>query len=564
MKFKKKNSQTKTILKQNLSFWPNFLLVLILLLASFLRLWNLAHYPSGFNADEAAIGYNAYSLLETGKDEHGDSWPLHFKSFGDYKPGFYFYLVLPLVKLLGLNIWAVRLPAAILGIFSVLLIMLLVKEIFKQNFLANRFSLWAGFFLAISPWHLHFTRGGWESGTALFLMLLAVWLFFKGLNKPGFFVSSLLVFCLSMYTYHSARLVVPLLFLGLIILYRQKIFLKKNLKIIIIAILVGMLFLLPLVRDFLGPAGVSRFSGVGLFSDSGPFWRTNELRGQHANPWAPGVRLLHNRLVAYGLAFVENWLDHFNGNFLFVSGDVIERSRVPETGQMYLFDILFVVFGFYFLLLKRPPHWRFVLLWLIVAPVAAAMTFQTPHALRANNMVIPLIVLSAYGVVHLIDWFSNKKKIFKTIFIILLFLIIPWNFSRYLHEYYVHYPKVYPAAWEQGFEQLVWEVRNIKDQYEKVYVTDRYDQPYILFLFYLKYPPAKFQQEVNLTARDKFGFSTVRDFDKYHFGAINWDELRTKSNILVVGTPQEINTSATILKRIYFQNGELAFLIVQV
>ncbi|MBM3205315.1 glycosyltransferase family 39 protein [Candidatus Shapirobacteria bacterium] len=564
MKFKKKKNQPKNIIKQNLSFWPNLLLVLILLLAAFLRLWNLAHYPSGLNADEAAIGYNAYSLLETGKDEHGDPWPIHFKSFGDYKPGLYFYLVLPLVKLLGLNIWAVRLPAALLGILSVLLIMLLTKEIFREKFLANRFSLWAGFFLAISPWHLHFTRGGWESGSALFLMLLAVWLFFKGLSKPGFFVSSVLVFCLSMYTYHSARLVVPLLFLGLMIFYRQKIFFKKNLKIIVIAVLVGLLFLAPLVKDFLGPAGVSRFSGVGLFSDEGPFWRTNELRGQHPNPYTPEVRLLHNRLFAYGLAFVENWLDHFNGNFLFVAGDVIERSRVPETGQMYLFDILFLFFGFYFLLLKRPPHWRFVLLWLVVAPVAAAMTFQTPHALRANNMIVPLLLLSSYGIVHLIDWFVNKKKTLKIILTIFLFLVIPWNLARYLHEYYVHYAQTYPGAWEQGFEQLVWEVRNIEDEYEKVYVTDRYDQPYILFLFYLKYPPEKFQKEVKLTPRDEFGFSTVRDFDNFHFEKINWEELKTKSNILVVGTPQEINTSATILKRIYFQNGEVAFLIVQV
>ncbi|MBU1127337.1 hypothetical protein KKF11_03250, partial [Patescibacteria group bacterium] len=63
------------------------LLVLILLLAAALRLWGLNHYPVGLNADEAAIGYNAYSLIETGLDEHGNAWPIHFKSFGDYKPG---------------------------------------------------------------------------------------------------------------------------------------------------------------------------------------------------------------------------------------------------------------------------------------------------------------------------------------------------------------------------------------------------------------------------------------------------------------------------------------------
>jgi hypothetical protein len=264
------------------------------------------------------------------------------------------------------------------------------------------------------------------------------------------------------------------------------------------------------------------------------------------------------------LSFFSNWLSHFNGNFLFVFGDIIERNRVPETGQMYFFDILFVVLGIYFLILKRPQNWQFIFLWLMVAPVAAAMTFQAPHALRANNMVIPLVILSAYGAVNLFDWFKKKKKIIRLIFYVFILLLIPWNAGRYLHEYYVHYPKTYPAAWEYGFDQLVPYLEEIKGEYEKVYVTDKYDQPYIIFLFYLKYPPEKFQKEVKLTPRDKFGFSTVRDFDKFHFEAVNWDELKTKSNILVVGTPEEINTSATILKRIYFKNGQTAFLVVKV
>jgi len=562
MKFKIKNSKLK--IKKQSFLWRKILLWGIIVLAAVLRLVNLNHYPAGLNADEAAIGYNAYSLIQTGKDEHGISWPIHFKSFSDFKPGFYFYLVLPFVKLLGLNIWAVRLPNAILGILSVVLMMFFVKEIFGEKSVANRFSLWSGFFLAISPWHLQYSRGGWESGVAIFFILTGVYLFFKALNNPKFFLFSILFFIFSLYTYHSARLVAPLLFLGLLALFWRKIFVKANLKWIIISVLVGLILLFPLVKDFLGPAGISRFSGVGLLSDTGPFWRTNELRGQHANPWSFPVRLFHNRLVAYSLAFFSNWLSHFNGNFLFLFGDVIERNRVPETGQMCFFDILFVVLGIYFLILKRPQNWQFIFLWLMVAPVAAAMTFQAPHALRANNMVIPLVIIVAYGAINLFDWFKKKKKIIRLIFYVFILLLIPWNAGRYLHEYYVHYPKTYPAAWEYGFDQLVPYLEEIKGEYEKVYVTDKYDQPYIIFLFYLKYPPEEFQKEVKLTPRDKFGFSTVRDFDKFHFEAINWDELKTKSNILVVGTPEEINTSATILKRIYFKNGQTAFLVVKV
>ena len=534
-------------------------LVLILLLAAVLRFWDLSQSPAGLNADEAAIGYNAYSLILTGKDEHSTSWPLHFKSFGDYKPGLYFYLVLPLVKLLGLNALAVRWPSAILGLFSVWLVFLLVKELFSDE----RLSLIAAFFLAISPWHLHFSRGGWEANAATCLIILGTWLFFKGLKKPRFFMLAVLVYSLSFYTYHSARIIVPLLGLGLIWLYRDKLFKRENYQGILMSVVIGLIVLIPLLISFFGPAGVSRFAGVGLLADTGPLWRTNELRGQHAANMALPVRLIHNRYLAYTIAFGKNWFDHFQGEFLFISGDVIERNRVPATGQMYLFDIPLVALGVYFLLKKRPKNWLVLFLWLMVAPIPAAMTFQTPHALRSLPMVVPLVIISAYGFCQ--GWWWLKKKIsqrFIKISWALVIIILIWSVSGYLHQYYLHYPKTYPDAWEYGFDQLVSYVQTVGEKYERIYVTDKYDQPYILFLFYLQYPPDQFQQEVSLTPRDRFGFSTVRDFDKYHFEQIDFEALKKEKNVLIIGTDEEIPDSARIIKEIYFKNGKPAFQIV--
>ncbi|MDO8341144.1 MAG: phospholipid carrier-dependent glycosyltransferase, partial [Candidatus Woesebacteria bacterium] len=97
------------------------LFILIIVLAFGLRFYRLDSYPA-FNADEAAIGYNAFSLIKTGMDEHGNSWPIHFQSFNDYKPGLYFYTVIPFVKLLGLNEWAVRIPGAFAGVLTVLVL----------------------------------------------------------------------------------------------------------------------------------------------------------------------------------------------------------------------------------------------------------------------------------------------------------------------------------------------------------------------------------------------------------------------------------------------------------
>src|SRR5687768_12237216 len=94
---------------------PGYLLVVIMIVAAILRLWKLGSIPPGLTPDEASLGYNAYSILKTGRDEYGQLFPTVFKSFGDYKPGLYTYAVIPFVALFGLNEWTVRLPSALAG-----------------------------------------------------------------------------------------------------------------------------------------------------------------------------------------------------------------------------------------------------------------------------------------------------------------------------------------------------------------------------------------------------------------------------------------------------------------
>jgi len=534
------------------------IIFLIIFTAFVLRVWKINNFPAGLNADEAAIGYNAYSLLQTGRDEFGHPWPVNFQSFNDFKPGFYFYLVLPFVKFLGLTELAVRLPSVILGTLTVGILYLFVKKIFRSSF----FALSSSLLLAISPWHLHFSRGGWESNAALFFILLGVYLFFLSLEKSKYFTFSALSFSLSMFTYHSARVISPLLLFGLAVFNWKKIFVRKNTKSLIIAFTLAFLLMIPLLLSFFGGAGTSRFSGVGIFADQGPFWRVNQLRGQHQNPMGLFPRLLHNQYIEYAVLFFYNLLSHYSGGFLFLFGDEIQRNKVPGMGQMYLVEFPFLLLGLYYLLKNRPEGWKFWLYWLAVAPVASALTFQSPHAIRSLNMVIPLVMMTGYGIVQSYFWLKGKSRLYYVLSIMYCGFFI-WNFSFYLHQYYVDYPKTYPAAWEYGFRQLVSYVKDNQEKYDSIYVTDKYDQPYILFAFYLKYPPAEFQKEAKLTERDRFGFSTVEHFGKYYFGEINRSRPE-EGRIMVVGTPAEIPDSATIVKRIYFKDGKTeAFRIIE-
>lgn len=528
-----------------------YFLILIILLAFVLRFYKLSSYPA-LNADEAAIGYNAYSLLLMGKDEHGNIFPIHFQSFNDYKPGLYFYTVLPFVKVLGLNEWAVRIPGATLGVLTVLIIYLLTKELFKDE----KISLFSSLLLAVSPWHIHFSRGGWEVNLATFLITLGVWLFLKYMNgfKQKYLYFSVVALALSLYAYHAARVVVPLLGISFVAIYFKDLF--KNVKPVVLGAILLLVLLLPLARDIVGPAGISRAAGVGLFADPGPLNRINEQRGEHAVFTSIIPKLFHNKAVNYGLAFLSNWASHYHGEFLFLSGDVIQRNKVPETGELYLFEIITIALGVIFLLRRFDKSSKVVFSWLLIAPLASALTFQSPHALRAHSMVIPITIISAVGLVVLFNWFGSLRK-YKNVLCIIFSLIMFLCFATYLHMYWVHMAKEYPYSSQYGVKELVDYVKRNEGVYKNVVVTDRYDQPYILFLFYMEYDPATFQKEHTLTPRDQFRFSTVREFGKYRFITFGkWEEVRgAYPNSLIIGTPAQIPKEANIIEKIYGTNG---------
>ena len=423
-------------------------------------------------------------------------------------------------------------------------------------------ALISSLFLAISPWHIHFSRGGWEVNVATFFITTGAWLFIKSFKKSKLIILSSLSFVFSLYVYHAARLIVPLLVIGLAIIYRKKI--RENIRGVIIAGIIGLVFLVPLMIDFTGPAVTSRVAGVGLFADPGPLARINELRGEHADFQSLPAKILHNKAVNYSLAFADNWARHFWGEFLFVSGDEIQRNKVPETGLMYLFDILFVVAGLV-CIAKKPKDWSIIILWLVVAPFAAALTFQSPHALRAQSMVIPLVVISAHGAISLSKWLHKtvrKKVVLNSIFAIFL-LFISWQFARYLHMYWVHMAKEYSYSSQHGAKELALYIKEEGDKYDEVIVTTSYDQPYILLLFYLKYPPQQFQKDHVLSNKDKYGFSTVENFGKYYFRLINYDQEAPNSpNSLIIGTEEEIPEQANVVETIYFPNGSPVYKIV--
>ncbi len=541
----------------------NIPLFLILLLSSVLRFYKISSLPA-LNADEAAIGYNTYSLIKTGKDEHGRPWPFEFQSFNDYKPGAYFYLALPFVKTLGLNTLAVRLPNILLSIFSIFLISELANLIYpgKQfSIFSIQFSIGtvAGFLLAISPWHIHFSRGGWESNAATTVLLFGILQYIKSVKLARSPKLSVFAFLLTMYLYHSMRLVAPILALALYLTTPRSE--RPELSKLLPSIAISIILLLPIVASFFSSRASARFLGVGITSDPGPKSRSDELRSQHRFPFSQGAKLIHNRLVEYTIRFFDNYTRHFSADFLFISGDEIQRNKIPNMGLLYYFEIPTLAIGIIFLAGAKGLG-KFPILWLIIAPLASSLTFQSPHALRAENMIIPLELISAFGLVSIIGRPKARPK--NLLVHILLLAVITWNFTYYLHQYYNHLAKSLPFSSQYGFQELVKYLRENGSNFDKIVITDRYDQPYILTLFFTGFNPSQFQADHVLTPRDNFGFSTVERFSKFEFKPIKWDNMAEYHNALIITSPEEAPAGISPIKTINFPNGKPAFELFRV
>ena len=253
----------------------NLFLIVIILLAALLRFYNLGKNPPSIDWDEASIGYNAYSLLKTGKDEFGNSWPISIRSFDDYKPPLYVYATIPSVAIFGLNEFAVRFPSALTGTLTVIVFYFLTKEIFNDRSKAKgqklKVAMVASFLLAINPWHLQFSRVAFEANLALFFFVLGVYLLFKAINNQSLYYYSgvAVAFAATMYSYHSARVVVPLFLLLISWIYRKS--LLKNKSKIFVATILGTILLIPMLITFMRAYGQSRFTTVSVFTNRGIF-----------------------------------------------------------------------------------------------------------------------------------------------------------------------------------------------------------------------------------------------------------------------------------------------------
>ncbi|HMS22594.1 MAG TPA: glycosyltransferase family 39 protein [Candidatus Levybacteria bacterium] len=552
------------------------LLTVIFIIGLFLRFFLLGTNPPSLNWDEASTGYNAFSILKTGKDEYGNFMPLSIRSFDDYKPPLYTYLDVPFVGIFGLTDFAVRLPSAILGTLTILVIYFLVLELFpkirktQEAFSESNFqqeiALLSAFFFAVSPWSLQFSRSAYEGNIGLFFLLSGVLFFLKSEKKHIYLLFSSILFICALYSYHSFRLVVPLLILVMSTLFYP--YLLKAKKMAIVAFMILVLFAIPIYSSFVtaGSGTGSRLSMVTIFGASENLDASiRELEYDRSYGDFIG-ETFHNRRVVHFLAAVKGYLDHYNPDFLYLNGDGGRQHHAVKFGMMYLFDLPLIMVGAVMLTRRITRQKILFFTILVLAPLPSAITTGTPHPVRAIAMLPELLILASVGAVFLISEISRIKyrvlglKLKYVIFSLLLF-VFSVNGLYYLHQYYIHTPIEYGDFWQYGYkEALAIAVKNEKN-YDNIVFTYKYDQPYIYYLYYNKIDPNWYHSNWNFTKNGEMP-RFERRIGKYIFKNINLGEERKIKNSLLFGTPDEIPENESF-KEIKFLNGDTAFRITK-
>lgn len=519
------------------------LLLLIVFLALWLRLFNLGNVPMSLNWDEASLGYNAYSISQTLRDEHGEFLPVaRFIAFGDYKPPAYIYTAAVIIKFFGLSEFATRLPSALAGTFLVFLIFWFTKELFSNN----RASLLSAFLMAVSPWAIQFSRGAYEANLATAFSVAGILFFLRGvrlLSFRNYFLSSIF-FVLSAYTFNSHRFFVPLICIALGLIYFRKI-LSQYKKIIVFG-LMSFVLVLPMLPHLLSVEGGLRFQEVTWLNDLAPIEINNKRMIVDGNDFIS--RLAHNRRLLYVSEFIKHYTDHFRGDFLFYSGDVNPRLSIQNVGELYWIDLPFLLIGLYFVYKKRNRSSVFLFSWMMLAPIPAALARETPHALRALVLMPPLLIFAAVGI--------NEVR-FKKLFVFLPVIYLVFIFV-YLHNYYFHYAKNSAMEWQYGYKDMVSFVSSIENSYDSIVITQEYGRPYIYFLFYKQYSPQKYWLNRKVS-RDYFGFWYVHSFGKYDFDGININDEKT----LYVMGPASTFIPKKELKKIKNPMGQVVFNIFE-
>lgn len=401
-------------------------LVIIITIGTFLRFYNLSTNPPELFEDEITNVSSARSILLTGKDINGHL-NLYFYNRVESRSPVYGYLAALSTFALGNNTFAIRFPAALLGIISVIVVFFISKELFNNSYA----SLFASFITAVIPWQVHYSRVGWEPAATIPFLLIAIYFYLVGRMNHRVIPLSYLSFCVVIFSHRSGEVLAPLILFTLILFNIKNV--VKNFKYHFFPIFI---FALSLLTVF-------------VISQKDPLLHNRALRISTFNE---GVNT--NSLSI----FTKNYLAHFSYKFLFTEGDPNLRHSTGKNGVLYSALLPFLIIGFISLLKNSKNNdFKMILLWLIIFPLGGSLTNDgVPHATRTLIGGPVLTLIATFGFLNTISFLNSKyanKVVAKLIVILTISMLIIQTIS-FSKNYFENYPKYSSIYWNYGNKEV--------------------------------------------------------------------------------------------------------------
>ncbi len=513
------------------------ILILILVLAAFLRVWKLGNVPPSASMDEASIGYNAYSVSKIGVDEYGHFPLISQRAYDDWRRSTYLLLVVPFVALLNLNVIAIRLPAVILSILTVWATYHIVLSLFsKRSEFSSNIALLASFLLAMSPWHIYISRLGHESNAYLSFFVLGVMFFLQGIQDKRKILLAIIFFILSMISYYAGQIIIPLLVLGLLCIYR-KFFVSIVLsdKKTLLFLFVFMLLLVPILWAIFSPEALIRFQGTSTFKPEAhekEFAERIERRNKAVESHDIVGTILYNRRLFPVQVFFEGYISHFNFQWLFTNSSG-ESFKVPHLGLLYMWELPFIIMGIFAFFICRDIDVRAkktIFLWFFLAPFPASVATQAPHAMRSYAFLPTWQIFTAFGLIFVF----NKMRNVKIVGLVAFIAIVIFSLQAFYKNYYIVFPKEQSKSFHYALSKAIPFVLSKENSYDKIVFSNENNlyQSYMVFLYHSRFDPLLYQKQGGTKSG---GFAQTHTFDKFEFRPILWDREIIRGNVLYVG-----------------------------
>lgn len=485
------------------------ILFLILIIAFLLRFINIQNNPTALYGDELTIVLDSYSLLKMGTDQLGNPFPLTFE-MGAGRPAGYVYGSIPFVALFGPTALGVRMLSILSGVGIVFLLFLITK-----NFFSEKVGILSAALISVTPWAINISRGGFEANFALFLTLLGIYFLILSKAKPVFLILSALIFGLTIHTYPTYKLSLPLI-LPFIFWYlkpfgnfgnsRNNIFLG-------VSILVILLFtVLAISQTFLATSEV-RFSQINIFSKGELKEQIEQKINLERNLSSLPIiisQYFHNKPIEYSKVFIENYLQNFSLDFLVIHGDGNPRHNMATMGGIFLSQFILFFIGLIAFWTKEKRVMIMLLSWLILAPIPTAIV-DLPHNLRSSFMLPPLIIISTLGLLTITN---QRNKL-------LLFLIggaIIIQFIFFIQKLFFLSPNEYSRFWSYPAKIASEIALENQHKFNYIIISDKIESIEYAYPVYAKIDPKiLISQNLQKTSLNNLFF---KKFDNIYIGTI--------------------------------------------